>query len=124
MEKNIEILDSTLRDGAQGEGISYSVQDKIHIVQALDELGVKYIEAGNPGSNPKDMEFFQKAKSLNLKNSRLVAFGSTRRKDSSRKNPLLQKNQRRRNADAGSARQKGIMQMNVPKRTKELQKLF
>lgn len=83
MEKNIEILDSTLRDGAQGEGISYSVQDKIHIVQALDELGVKYIEAGNPGSNPKDMEFFQKAKSLNLKNSRLVAFGSTRRKDSS-----------------------------------------
>ena len=81
--KNIEILDSTLRDGSQGEGISYSVQDKIHIVEALDELGVKYIEAGNPGSNPKDMEFFQKAKMLKLKNSRLVAFGSTRRKDSS-----------------------------------------
>ena len=58
--KNIELLDSTLRDGSQGEGVSYSVQDKIHIVQALDELGVKYIEAGNPGSNPKDMEFFQK----------------------------------------------------------------
>ena len=65
---NVEILDSTLRDGSQGEGISYSVQDKIHIVQALDELGVKYIEAGNPGSNPKDMEFFQKAKELKLKN--------------------------------------------------------
>ena len=78
---NVEILDSTLRDGSQGEGISYSVQDKIHIVQALDELGVKYIEAGNPGSNPKDMEFFQKAKELKLKNSRIVAFGSTRRKD-------------------------------------------
>ena len=81
--KNIEILDSTLRDGSQGEGVSYSVQDKLHIVEALDELGVKYIEAGNPGSNPKDMEFFQKAKNLKLKNSRLVAFGSTRRKDSS-----------------------------------------
>lgn len=81
--KNIEILDSTLRDGSQGEGISYSVQDKIHIVQALDELGVKYIEAGNPGSNPKDMEFFALAKELKLKNSKLAAFGSTRRKDSS-----------------------------------------
>ena len=76
----IEILDSTLRDGSQGEGISYSVQDKLHIVEALDELGVKYIEAGNPGSNPKDMEFFQRAAGLKLKNSRLVAFGSTRRK--------------------------------------------
>ncbi len=80
---HIDILDSTLRDGSQGEGISYSVQDKIHIVQALDELGVKFIEAGNPGSNPKDMEFFQRAKALNLKTARLVAFGSTRRKDSS-----------------------------------------
>ncbi len=83
MGKNIEILDSTLRDGSQGEGISYSVQDKIHIVQSLDELGVKYIEAGNPGSNPKDMEFFQCAKNLKLKNSQLVAFGSTRRKNTS-----------------------------------------
>jgi 2-isopropylmalate synthase len=80
---SIDVLDSTLRDGSQGEGISYSVQDKIHIVQALDELGVKYIEAGNPGSNPKDMEFFQRARALKLENSRLVAFGSTRRKDSS-----------------------------------------
>ncbi|MCH5295103.1 MAG: citramalate synthase [Treponema sp.] len=80
MARFIDILDSTLRDGSQGEGISYSVQDKIHIVQALDELGVKYIEAGNPGSNPKDMEFFQRAKELSLKTARLVAFGSTRRK--------------------------------------------
>ena len=54
--KNVEILDSTLRDGAQGEGISFSVQDKIHICQALDDLGIGLIEAGNPGSNPKDME--------------------------------------------------------------------
>lgn len=78
--KKISILDSTLRDGSQGEGISYSVQDKINIVKALDELGVSYIEAGNPGSNPKDMEFFAEAKKLNLKHSKLVAFGSTRRK--------------------------------------------
>lgn len=80
MSKQISLLDSTLRDGSQGEGISYSVQDKINIVKALDELGVTYIEAGNPGSNPKDMEFFQEAKKLNLQNSKLVAFGSTRRK--------------------------------------------
>ena len=79
--KKIDILDSTLRDGAQGEGISFSIQDKIHIVEALDELGVKYVEAGNPGSNPKDMEFFQQVKKLNLKTARLCAFGSTRRKD-------------------------------------------
>lgn len=81
--KKIEIFDTTLRDGSQGEGISFSVQDKIHVVQALDELGVKYIEAGNPASNPKDAEFFEEAKKLSLKNARLVAFGSTRRKDCS-----------------------------------------
>lgn len=80
MEKQISVLDSTLRDGSQGEGISYSVQDKINIVKALDELGITYIEAGNPGSNPKDMEFFEEAKKLELKHSKLVAFGSTRRK--------------------------------------------
>lgn len=79
--KKIAVFDSTLRDGSQGEGISYSVQDKLNIVLALDELGITYIEAGNPGSNPKDMEFFAEAKKLELKNSRLVAFGSTRRKD-------------------------------------------
>ncbi|MGL4982357.1 MAG: citramalate synthase [Treponemataceae bacterium] len=78
--KKITIFDSTLRDGAQGEGISYSVQDKIHVVQALDELGVQFIEAGNPGSNPKDLEFFQLAKKLVLKNAEIVAFGSTHRK--------------------------------------------
>lgn len=77
---NVNILDSTLRDGSQGEGISFSVQDKLHIVQALDELGVKYIEAGNPGSNPKDLEFFEEAKKLSLQNSQIVAFGATRRK--------------------------------------------
>jgi 2-isopropylmalate synthase len=80
-DKNVEILDSSLRDGAQGEGISFSVQDKIHICKALDELGVAFIEAGNPGSNPKDMEFFQEMKKVELKTSKLCAFGSTRRKD-------------------------------------------
>ena len=77
----VDILDSTLRDGVQGEGISLSVQDKIHIVHALDELGVAYIEAGNPGSNPKDMEFFQEIKKTPLANAKLCAFGATRRKD-------------------------------------------
>ncbi len=75
----IEIFDSTLRDGAQSEGISYSVQDKLNIVKTLDEFGVKYIEAGNPGSNPKDIEFFEKVKDFELKNAILCAFGSTRR---------------------------------------------
>ncbi len=58
MDNNVNIYDSTLRDGAQAEGISFSVEDKLKIVKALDELGVSYIEAGNPGSNPKDLEFF------------------------------------------------------------------
>ncbi len=79
--KGLHIFDSTLRDGAQGEGISFSVQDKLNIVRALDELGVAFIEAGNPGSNPKDLEFFGEVGKLKLENSRLVAFGSTRRKD-------------------------------------------
>lgn len=77
--KKIEIFDSTLRDGAQGEGISFSVEDKLNIARALDQIGVDYIEAGNPGSNPKDMEFFERARLLRLRNATLVAFGSTRR---------------------------------------------
>ncbi|MBR5867416.1 MAG: citramalate synthase [Spirochaetaceae bacterium] len=79
-QKKITILDSTLRDGAQGEGISFSVQDKIHIVKALDDLGVTYIEAGNPGSNPKDLEFFQEIKKVKLNTAKVAAFGATRRK--------------------------------------------
>ena len=59
----VDILDSTLRDGAQGNGISFSVEDKLNIVSRLDELGVAYIEAGNPGSNPKDLEFFRRVSS-------------------------------------------------------------
>ena len=76
---NIKIFDSTLRDGAQAEGISFLVNDKIKITKALDELGVSFVEAGNPGSNQKDLEFFKEVKKLDLKNSKLVAFGSTRR---------------------------------------------
>jgi 2-isopropylmalate synthase len=79
--KQLEILDSTLRDGAQSEGISFSVPDKLNIVRALDEFGIAYIEAGNPSSNPKDIEFFEKSSRLRLKNAKLCAFGSTRRKN-------------------------------------------
>jgi 2-isopropylmalate synthase len=77
--KKIIIYDSTLRDGAQALGISFTVEDKLKIAKALDKLGIGYIEAGNPGSNPKDLEFFERVKGLNLKNSKVIAFGSTRR---------------------------------------------
>ena len=75
MPQRIEIFDSTLRDGAQAEGISFSVEDKLKIAKALDELGVAYIEAGNPGSNPKDIEFFEKMRTTTMKNAKLTAFG-------------------------------------------------
>ena len=75
----ISIYDSTLRDGAQAQGISYSVEDKIKIVERLDALGVSHIEAGNPGSNPKDLEFFARAATLKLANARIIAFGATRK---------------------------------------------
>lgn len=81
MKHMMEIYDSTLRDGAQSEGISFSVNDKIKIVKALDAMGIPFIEAGNPGSNPKDLEFFEEVKKLDLKTSEIVAFGSTRRRD-------------------------------------------
>ena len=80
MPLSVEIYDTTLRDGAQLEGISLTVDDKLRIAEQLDRLGVHYIEGGWPGSNPKDDEFFDRAQSeLELVNSRLVAFGSTRR---------------------------------------------
>ncbi|MFC1905237.1 citramalate synthase [Chloroflexota bacterium] len=78
MVTRVKLYDTTLRDGAQQEGISLSVTDKLKIVQKLDELGIHYIEGGWPGGNPKDTEFFVKAKRLHLKHSVLVAFGSTR----------------------------------------------
>lgn len=78
-KQSVKIFDSTLRDGAQGHGISFSLEDKIKIVKLLDEMKIDYIEAGNPGSNPKDMEFFKLIKTIDLKHSKVVAFGSTRR---------------------------------------------
>ncbi len=77
----ISIFDTTLRDGAQSEGISFSIEDKLKICMALDNFGVDFIEAGNPFSNLKDTEFFKKASELSLKKSKLVAFGSTRYKN-------------------------------------------
>src|SRR5436190_15222291 len=76
----VEIFDTTLRDGAQVEGVSLSVDDKLRIAQQLDHLGVHFIEGGWPGANPKDEEFFRRARTeLQLDTSTLVAFGSTRR---------------------------------------------
>lgn len=69
--------DTTLRDGAQAQGVSFSVEDKLKIVRKLDELGIAYIEAGNPGSNPKDLEFFRRLGEISLKHARVIAFGST-----------------------------------------------
>ena len=77
----IELFDTTLRDGAQGETISFSIEDKLNVVKALDRLGITYIEAGNPASNPKDHEFFERTQYHPLQNAKLVAFGSTRRRD-------------------------------------------
>jgi 2-isopropylmalate synthase len=74
----IFVLDTTLRDGTQGEAVSFSVDDKIAIAHKLDHLGIDYIEGGWPGSNPKDKEFFERARSLNLHHAKLAAFGSTR----------------------------------------------
>ena len=76
--QRVQLYDTTLRDGAQQEGISFSVIDKFKIAQKLDELGIHFIEGGWPGANPKDTEFFAKAQDLNLNHSVLVAFGSTK----------------------------------------------
>ncbi len=75
----VEVFDSTLRDGAQAQGISFSVSDKIKITKCLDELGIDFVEAGNPGSNQKDLEFFKEASNIKFNHTKLVAFGSTRR---------------------------------------------
>ena len=79
--QKVKIYDTTLRDGTQGEGISFSMADKIRIAEKLDDLGVHYIEGGWPGSNPKDIEFFEDIKKVKLKTSKIAAFGSTRRKN-------------------------------------------
>jgi 2-isopropylmalate synthase len=73
----VQAYDTTLRDGTQAEGFTLSVDDKLKVLSALDDLGVHFIEGGWPGSNPRDEEFFERAKKVKLKNSTLVAFGST-----------------------------------------------
>jgi 2-isopropylmalate synthase len=78
--RRIEIYDTTLRDGTQGEGFNLSLQDKLLIAQKLDELGVDYVEGGFPLSNPKDEAFFQEIRKVNLKNAKISAFGMTRRR--------------------------------------------
>ncbi|HTO02923.1 MAG TPA: citramalate synthase, partial [Opitutus sp.] len=79
MSNAVKIYDTTLRDGTQGEGISFSVTDKLLIAQKLDQFGVDYIEGGFPGSNPRDISFFAEARKLKLTHAKLAAFGSTRR---------------------------------------------
>ena len=73
----VEFYDTTLRDGSQAEGVAFSVEDKLIIIEALDKLGIRYIEGGYPGSNPKDIEFFRRAKSMALETATIVPFGST-----------------------------------------------
>ncbi|MCP4900773.1 MAG: citramalate synthase [bacterium] len=79
---SVVLFDTTLRDGTQGEHVSLSLNDKLRVAQRLDEFGAHYVEGGWPGSNPKDAGFFERARDLNLKHAKLVAFGSTRRKNS------------------------------------------
>ncbi|HSR02297.1 MAG TPA: citramalate synthase [Methylophilaceae bacterium] len=79
MQKKVVAYDSTLRDGAQAQGVSFTVEDKLKVVKKLDSLGIGYIEAGNPGSNPKDLDFFKRVAELKLKHAKVIAFGSTRK---------------------------------------------
>ena len=91
MNTRIDIYDTTLRDGSQGEGISFSVDDKMKIARRLDAFGIDYIEGGWPGSNPKDIEFFARMKSVTLTHAKLAAFGSTRRPNrKASEDPMLQ----------------------------------
>ncbi len=78
--RTIEIYDTTLRDGSQGDGVNFSLEDKLSIAKRLDEAGVNFIEGGYPLSNPKDSQFFSRASELGLKNAKLCAFGMTRRR--------------------------------------------
>ena len=77
--QSVQLYDTTLRDGTQGEGISLSVEDKLKIAQRLDKFGIDFIEGGWPGSNPKDIEFFERVRDLELTHAKISAFGSTRR---------------------------------------------
>src|SRR5882724_13547733 len=79
MTDRIEIYDTTLRDGSQGEGVNFSIEDKCRVAEQLDDFGVDFIEGGWPGSNPRDLAFFERARGLKLTHARVAAFGSTRR---------------------------------------------
>ncbi|HZN37103.1 MAG TPA: citramalate synthase, partial [Pirellulaceae bacterium] len=78
--RSIQIYDTTLRDGTQGEGVSLSLQDKLQITERLDEIGVDFVEGGYPASNTKDAEYFQRARELKLAHAKICAFGMTRRR--------------------------------------------
>ena len=78
MQPQIDIYDVTLRDGAQGPGIKFSAEDQLRVVKALDDFGAAFVEGGQPGSNPKAAEFFERARDMDLKSVKLAAFGSTR----------------------------------------------
>jgi len=77
MDSQIQVYDTTLRDGAQAEGVAFTVEDKVKVAERLDDLGVHYIEGGWPGSNPKDIEFFERVRGMKWRNARLAAFGCT-----------------------------------------------
>ena len=78
MSRRIELYDTTLRDGAQGPGIKFSSEDQLRLVEALSDFGVAYIEGGQPGSNPKAVELFERARDMDLGHTKITAFGSTR----------------------------------------------
>src|ERR1043165_1109355 len=79
MPRFIKIYDTTLRDGTQGEGVSFSMEDKVRLAGRLDAFGIHYIEGGWPGSNPKDLRFFRRMQDVSLKHAKLAAFSMTRR---------------------------------------------
>src|SRR5687768_8071956 len=79
MRRQVKIYDTTLRDGTQGEGVSFSMEDKVRLATRLDALGVHYIEGGWPGSNPKDLRFFRRMQDVSFKHAKLAAFSMTRR---------------------------------------------
>ena len=80
MKSEVELYDTTLRDGCQREGLTLSLEDKLKIAQRLDQLGIHYIEGGYPGSNPRDQEFFARARAMTWQRATITAFGSTRYK--------------------------------------------
>src|SRR5262245_50702773 len=79
MRRTVKIYDTTLRDGTQGEGVSFSMEDKVRLAARFDAVGIHYIEGGWPGSNPKDLRFFRRMQDVSLKHAKLCAFSMTRR---------------------------------------------